>query len=155
MYWEDKLNVWKTFQSKVDMYEDSMRMSHWRTQVVFISIFKDSSHSVCTQLGGPYLWAALLKGEGVFFSREDSIPLLCQLLSSAEWCSGDNVNLITTCECVLYEWCGWRPAISPRICTRKNWLRARFGQLQVPVQSEHSRSCRGEKRLFRDLHINI
>jgi hypothetical protein len=45
-----------------------------KNRVVFISIFKDSSHSLHTQLVGPYLQAALLKGKGVVFPREDGVP---------------------------------------------------------------------------------
>lgn len=96
---------YKHFKIKMDMYGNSKRVTHWEYRVVFICIFflKDSSHSVCTQLVGPYLQAALLEGAGAVFHGEDSLPLLCLLLPSAEWFCGDNVNLITTCECVLYE----------------------------------------------------
>lgn len=121
-----------------------------KKRVAFICIFKDGSHSTSTQLVGPYLWAALLKGEGVLFSRKDSIPLLCLLLSSAEWCSGDNVNLITTCECVLYEWYSWRSTINLRICIIKiDW------EVWPAVKSLLKVNTRGAadvKRLFKDSH---
>lgn len=118
------------FKIKRDMYGDSMRMTHWEESVVFISIFKDISHSVCTQLVGPYLQAALLKGEGVIFRREDSIPCCvccCHRQNGAlviMWISSPRVSVDYVSDIA------GDPAISPRICTHKNWLRVRFGQLQ-------------------------
>lgn len=101
-----------------------------RNWVVFISVFKDISHSICTQLVGPYLQSALLKGEGVAFHREDSIPCCfccCHRHNGAlviMWISSPRASV----DCVS-DIAG-DPAISPRICPHKNWLRVRFGQLK-------------------------
>lgn len=101
-----------------------------RNRVVFISVFKDISHSICTQLVHPYLQAALLKGEGDIFPREDSIPCCvccCHRHNGAlviMWISSPRVSVDYVSDTA------GNLAISPRICTHKNWLRVRFGQLQ-------------------------
>lgn len=76
------------FRIRMDAYGDSVRGPIGKTWVVFMSIFKEGSHSTGTQLGGSYLQAALLKGEGVIFRGRTLYPCcVCR-------CHGQNGALV-------------------------------------------------------------
>lgn len=105
------------------------RRTHWEVEGHFISIFKDSSHSIGTWLVDPYLQTALLKGEGVV-ARRTVYPccVCCRHRQNGAlvimWISSPLVS-------VYYPSDGAGGlAISPRICAHKNWLRVSFAQLQ-------------------------
>ena len=65
------------FKIEMDVYGDLMRGPIGKNWVIFISIVKESSHSIGMQLVGSYLQAALLKGEGVTFRGRTSTPAVC------------------------------------------------------------------------------
>lgn len=139
------------FRIKMDAYGDSVRGPIGKTWVVFISIFKEGSHSTGTQLGGSYLQAALLKGEGVIIRGRTLYP--CCVCC----CHGQNGALVimgisSPLASVYYMSDIARDvAISSRICPHKNWLRVRFGQLQ----SHCSKWTLEELLRWKDFHINI
>lgn len=122
-----------------------------RNWVVFISIFKESSHSVGMQPVRSYLQAALLKGEGVIFLGRTLCPCCVRCCHRQDgalaimWISSPLVSVY-----YMSDIAG-DTAISSRICTHKNWSRAWFGQLQ-----SHCSKWTLEGLLrWKDFHINI